>query len=95
MSKHQILCKGVKSKMNESGRQNFKGVISVCAYFKSILIHNQLQILEFVHKYLHFEWMQNLLSNVTKITSQGSAVLEKSQVRVIKTLFMQPLIFID
>lgn len=39
-------------------------------YFKSFLTHNQLQIFELVHKYLHFEWMQNLLSSVTKIQSQ-------------------------
>lgn len=39
--------------------------------------------------------MQSLLSSVTKIRSQGLAVLEKPQVRVIKTLFMQPLVFID
>lgn len=39
-------------------------------YFKSFLTHDQLQIFELVHKYLHFEWMQNLLSSVTKIQSQ-------------------------
>ena len=55
--------------MNRSGRHNFKfkGEISVYAYFKSFVTHNQLQTFELVHKYLHFEWMQNLLGSVTKI----------------------------
>lgn len=81
-SEHQIQCQGWKSRMNKSGIDDFKFKGELSAY-ACLLTQNQLQMFEFLQKYLLFGWVQDLLSHV-----------KKSQVTVIKVLFIELFIFI-